>query len=393
MQNMQKITEKITSGQEEMWNFIEKIVSIDSGEDCPEGVEKVARLAAQQLEAAGFATELIRSAGPVNLLARRPAPGKPRVLIIGHMDTVFPKGTAAARPFHIEDGKAYGPGVMDMKSGIGIAACTLRALHECGFGGADLTVFLVGDEENNHIHSDARRLLGQYAEGKDAVFNMEPGRENGEIVYGRKGVWRPLIKVKGIASHSGNDYEKGASAVLELARKTVDIFALTDLQAGTTYNVGVVEGGTLPNIMAEKASAKLDIRFTAVSEAEKAKEKLSALCARNYDPRTETALIEEADSDYMPPFEATEEGLRLCRFVQQQHENLGLGELKAIFVGGSSDAAYTTIAGAPSVCSMGPQSAGAHSSNEFAVVSSYLPRCLLLAACIVNIGEFINGKK
>ncbi len=392
MTDFNKIAEKAALYQEDMWEFIRNIVSIDSGEDNPEGIAEVAKLTARQLEKAGFAAETALSAGPVNLIARRPAPGRPQVLIIGHMDTVFPRGTAAARPFHIKDGMAYGPGVMDMKSGIGITVCTLRALHECGFDGADITVLLAGDEENNHTYSEARSLLARYAAGKDAVFNMEPGRENGEIVCARKGVWRPLIKVKGIAAHSGNDYEKGASAILELARKTADIFALTDLEAGTTYNVGVVCGGTLPNIMAENASAKLDIRFTTVSEAEKAREKLRALCSHNYDERTRTELAEESPGDYMPPFEATEAGLRLCRFVQKQHESLGFGRLEAVSVGGSSDAAYTTIAGAPTVCAMGPQSAGAHSGSEFAVVASCLPRCLLLASCIVNIGEFVSKK-
>lgn len=138
---------------------------------------------------------------------------------------------------------------------------------------------------------------------------MELGREHGEIVYGRKGVWRPLVRFKGIPAHSGNDYEKGASAILKLARKTVDMFGITDLAAGTTCNVGVIQGGSVPNIMAENASARLDIRFKTVAELEKARARLTEICSHNYDERTSTDIIESGPSDCMPPFEKTDGGL------------------------------------------------------------------------------------
>lgn len=388
MTSEQAIHSKIAAYQKDMWQFIEKIVNIDSGADAPEGIAAVAHFIGEVLEPLGFTVEYSQNPGPItNFVARRPAPGKPAVLIMGHMDTVFPKGTAAARPFRLENGIAYGPGVMDMKSGIGISVFTVKAMLETGFNGADITFLFAGDEEPNHPYSNAAELFTEHAKGKTAAFNMEPGREHGEIVYGRKGVWRPLIKVKGIPAHSGNDYEKGASAILELAKKTIDMFGITDLAAGTTCNVGVVQGGSVPNIMAENASARLDIRFKTVAELEKARARLTEICAHNYDERTRTEIIESGPSDCMPPFEKTDGGMKLCRFIQEQHKRLGYGELEAIYVGGSSDAAYTTIAGTPTVCSMGPQSVGAHTNNEYAYVASYEPRCHLLAACLLHIGE------
>lgn len=276
---------------------------------------------------------------------------------------------------------------MDMKSGIGIGIFTIKALLECGFDGADLTLLFVGDEEVSHPNSNALELFAQEAQGKVAAFNMEPGREQGEIVYGRKGVWRPLVKVKGIPAHAGNDYTKGASAVLELAKKTIDMFELTDLEKGTTVNVGVVYGGRLANVMAEDASAKLDVRFKTQEEYERIQKELQEICAHNYEERTKACLEGKAPGDYFPPFERTDDGMKLCRFVQEQHERLGYGELKALYVGGCSDAAYTTLAGTPTVCSMGPQSVGAHTNNEYAFVASYQPRCELLAACLLHIDE------
>lgn len=391
MWNKEEIFAKIESYQPEMWSLIEEFVGTDSGEDAPEGVDYIAHKIGSLLEPLGFKITYHESNGPLQFLAERPRPGKPKILIFGHMDTVFPKGTAAARPFHIENGIAYGPGVMDMKSGLCMGVYTLKALLESGYDDADITVYFAGDEECNHVKSDAAKFLGEVAKGKQAAFNMEPARD-GAIVSGRKGAWRPLIKVKGIAAHSGNDYTAGASAILELSKKAVDLFAVTNLDAGTTSNVGTFHGGTVSNIMAEHAEAKMDIRFTKISELEIARKKVEAIVAMRYDERCVTTM-EEIPSDTMPCFEETDNGLKLCAYVKEQYAALGYGQLESQFVGGSSDAAYTTLAGVPTVCSMGPKAWGAHSANEYSYVDSYIPRCKNLAMCIMNIDKFIEQVK
>ena len=382
-----QVLAKVAAAQTEMWQFIEKIVNTDSGYDCPEGVAQVAGMIGGVLEPLGFTVEYHESKGPVQLVATRPRPGKPAVLLMGHMDTVFAKGAAAERPVKIVDGLAYGPGVIDMKSGIGISVFTVKALLESGFDDADITFLFAGDEEINHPDSDAVAQFKKYGRGKTAVFNMEPGREDGSVVYGRKGLWRPIVEVTGIAAHSGNHHDKGASAVLELAHKTIDMFNITDYPSGTTCNVGVFQGGTLPNIMADKAIGKLDVRFKTLDQAAQAKEKIYAICKHDYDTRTSTKIIDRGAADYMPPFEVTEGGMGLFRSLQKLAAQLGQAPLTGQYVGGSSDACYTTMVGAPTVCGMGPQADGPHTPTEHGWVASYLPRCQLLALALLHLRE------
>ena len=387
----EKVFAKIEAYQEDMFKLLEKLVSIESCQDNPEGIAEIAHILGNELAPLGFDIEYHESNGPLQLIATRPRPGKPKVMFMGHMDTVFPKGEVAKRPFKKEDGKLYGPGVMDMKSGLAMTVYILKSLIESGFDDADLTVFFSGDEEVNHPFSDAVDNFRKLGKGKDIVLNMEPGRENGEVTYGRKGVWRPLIKVKGIPTHSGNDFAGGASAILELARKTIDLFGVTDLEAGTTCNVGTFHGGTLPNIMAANAECIIDLRFTSNEEYKKARAKVEEICSFTYDKRC-TITMEERPGGLMPSYDVTDYGMRLFHFVQKLHEELGLGKLEGIFVGGSSDAAYTTEVGAPTLCSMGPKSVGAHSANEYAYVDSYLGRSKLAAECVMRAAEFVNEK-
>ena len=382
------ILEQIKNEEAAMLNFAEKIVNIDSGYDCPEGVAEVAHLVGDFLAKLDFKIEYLETPNePVQILATRPRTGKKKVMLMGHMDTVFPKGTVATRPFRIEDGIAYGPGVMDMKSGIAIGLYTLKALIDNKWDDTDLTVFFVGDEEINHPKTNAVENFKKYGKGMDAVFNMEPGRTEGEVVTGRKGLWRPKIKVEGVAAHSGNEPEKGASAIIELAHKAIDITALTNFATGTTYNVGVFNGGRLANIIPDEALAKLDVRFKTIEEADKAKENVKEILAKTYIPKTTTTLIDEGIVDYMPPFEETPAGLKLYEFLRKQAEKLGQQTLGRLYVGGSSDAGYTTMVGSPTICSMGPKSVGAHSNNEYAYVESYVPRAQLLAMAIMHLDE------
>ena len=382
------VLDQIEHEEAEMFNFVEKIVNIDSGYDCLEGIDKVAHIIGDFLAKLDFKVEYLETPNaPVQVLAKRVQSGKKKVMLMGHMDTVFPIGTAANRPFRIEDGIAYGPGVMDMKSGIAIGLYTLKALFDNKWNNTDLTVFFVGDEEINHPKTNAIENFKKIGKDMDAVFNMEPGRADGEVVTGRKGLWRPKVKTEGIAAHSGNEPEKGASAIIELAYKSIDITNLTDFALGTTYNVGVFNGGRLANIVADEALAKLDVRFKTLEEAAKAKEKVKAIVAKTYVPGTKTILIDEGVIDYMPPFEETAAGLKLYEFLCGQAKKLGQQPLGRLYVGGSSDAGYTTMVGAPTICSMGPKAVGAHTNNEYAYIESYVQRAQLLAMAIMHLDE------
>lgn len=241
-----KILDQIRGSEQGMLQLLEELVNIDSGADALAGINAVAQRIGAFLEVLGFTVEYLETDGaPVQLLARKAQPGKKQVLFSGHMDTVFNQGTAAVRPFKVENGRAYGPGVLDMKGGLVMALYVIRALLENGWQETDMTVLLCGDEEMSHPFTDAVAQFKKAGAGKDAVFNLEFGRIDGSVVTGRKGTTRPTLVVEGIASHAGNEPEKGASAILELAQKTVAIHALNNFAVGTIHIMLVLSAAVL----------------------------------------------------------------------------------------------------------------------------------------------------
>ncbi len=178
---------------------------------------------------------------------------KPHVCFMGHFDTVFPRGTTAKRPFRIEEGKAYGPGVLDMKSGVTIQLFAARALMEAGYSDRLIRIVLAGDEESMHPKSDMPRVFEEESRGAVAAFNFETGDVNNSLVVGRKGTIAYDVVVEGVSVHAGREPQKGRSAILEMAHKIVDIQALTDYEKGITFNVGTVKGGVVRNAVPDFA--------------------------------------------------------------------------------------------------------------------------------------------
>lgn len=381
-----KILDQIRGSEQGMLQLLEELVNIDSGADALAGINAVAQRIGAFLEVLGFTVEYLETDGaPVQLLARKVQPGKKQVLFSGHMDTVFNQGTAAVRPFKVENGRAYGPGVLDMKGGLVMALYVIRALLENGWQETDMTVLLCGDEEMSHPFTDAVAQFKKAGAGKDAVFNLEFGRVDGSVVTGRKGTTRPTLVVEGIASHAGNEPEKGASAILELAQKTVAIHALNNFAVGTTYNVGVVSGGNMANIVADKAVGEVDVRFKTIVEAEKSIADVQRIVETNYVPHTKTTVTGNVIK--FMPFETTLGVQRLYEHYASQAEKLGLAKPGQQYVGGASDAAWPAMTGAPTLCGVGPCGAGAHSDSEYIEVATLTERALLLASCIIELDE------
>jgi len=378
---MEKILNDIAAKESEMLAFLERLVNIDSGIDNPEGIDQVAKIVGNKLSQLGFEVEYLEYPGAcTHVLARKRGTGNKSVMIMGHMDTVFPKGTAAARPFTIKDGRAYGPGVLDMKGGITAALFALEAMYENGWNEKNITVFFCGDEETGHPKTNAAELFYREAKGKDAVFNMESGRPDGGIVVGRKGAIIPKLTVKGVSAHAGLEPEKGASAILELAHKTIALHNLTNYETGTTINVGIVKGGVAQNVVPDHAEAVVDVRFTKVEEAEKVLAAIRAIAEEVVVPNTKTILTD--DRIVFMPMETTEGVKKLHALVQEQGRKLGIPEIKGFFVGGGSDAAWTVQAGAPTVCSMGPRGGLNHSDREYIELDGLIERSKLLALCV-----------
>lgn len=362
-----------------MQDLLHRIVDIDSGSRDEAGVTAVANVLRAHLEAAGIAVRFHAVPGyGVCLDAQVPGSGEGLpVLLMGHMDTVFPKGTVAKRPFRVEDGRAYGPGVADMKSGLVLNVFVAEALARLGRNAPPVRLFFSCDEE---IGSAAtRETIMAVAREVRAVFNAEPGRVSGNLVTGRKGSMVVEFEVDGVAAHAGINPAQGASAIDALARKILALHALTDAEAGITTNVGCVQGGVVPNMVAPKANAELDVRFTAETD-------IDALCGRIRDiieaesiPRTRGRITEMRRT--MPMARTPDAMLAL---YQRSAARVGFA-VEGEFTGGAADSGLTASVGTPTLCGTGPVGGYPHSEREYCELSTFVPRAQALALAVLGL--------
>ena len=308
--------------------------------------------------------------------AKRSSHGGSPILLLGHFDTVWELGTLAGMPFRLEGGRAWGPGVLDMKSGITMMMFALAALR--AFQGGlrrPVTILLTTDEEAGSATS--RDLVESVAKKSAAVLVCEPAQGlEGAVKTWRKGVGDYTIKVTGKAAHSGVDFEKGASAIVELARQITVISSFTDLKRGVTVNPGVIRGGTRTNVIAAEASAEVDVRIKKVGDAAYLEKKFRGLSAFDRGCK-----LEVSGGLNRPPMERSEKVLRLYREARRRAAVLGF-ELKEMGTGGGSDGNFTAALGIPTLDGLGGVGEGAHALNESIVVAELPRRAALLASMI-----------
>jgi glutamate carboxypeptidase len=298
------------------------------------------------------------------------------VLLLGHLDTVWPVGTLARMPWRIEDGWAYGPGVLDMKAGVVMALEAIRLVREID-ADRPIVLLLSGDEETGSRHS--RALIEQIAKECRAVFVLEPAQgPAGAYKTARKGVGQFRLEITGVPSHSGVDFSAGHSAVRELAWQIDQISALTDLERGTTLNVGVVAGGTESNVVPASAWAEIDLRVTAAADADAVKRELKSLKPR--DPECRLRLTGGLNR---PPMERTAGTADLFAQAKALAASLGFA-LEEASTGGGSDGNFTSALGIPTLDGMGAVGRGAHAETESIQIDSLAPRTALLAAMIAT---------
>lgn len=357
---------------------LEILVNIDSGTYDKAGVDAVGRWLHTRLEEIGCAVEVFPEKGyGDSLLASLAGEGEARMLLVGHMDTVFPAGTAVERPFRLEGNRAKGPGVSDMKGGILAAFYALYALQEIGFKDfAALELFLHGTEEIGS--PTARAWLEAKAKGVDAVLVLEAARANGDIVSARKGLGQYTLAVKGRAAHAGVEPERGRNAILELAHQVIALHALNDLSPGTTVNVGVVKGGIRPNVVPDFAQAQIDVRVVSLEGLAAIEKALAELTHKTTVPDVEVSLEGGMEN---PPMEKAPATARLVELAQRAAHELGFS-LKDASTGGASDANFTAAAGAPTLDGLGPVGGLDHSPEEYLEVESIVPRTALLARLV-----------
>ena len=376
----------IDEHRDEMLSLWQELVNMESGSRHKPGIDAVAGKIQQVMASDGAVSRIIEMAQAGNMLIseigadRKEAP----VLFLGHMDTVFSVGTVAKRPFAIRDGVAYGPGVLDMKGGIVAEIYAMKALQAARYNVRPLKLILAGDEEVGHVQSNAADVFMAEAQGAAAAFNCETGFADDAIVAGRKGSVLFELEVKGVAVHAGNEPENGRSAILEIAYKVIDIQNLTNWENGTTFNVGVIEGGTVPNAVPGQAKIVVDVRYLEPALLPDIRRQIQEVVAKTYVPGTTTSLVEIPG---IAPMKRTSGGDALFSLVKKTYEEMGLGTPYAKLVGGGSDSAYSVIAGVPTVCAMGVKGGRNHSPEEFAIVETLFERAKLLAACIINMDE------
>jgi glutamate carboxypeptidase len=302
--------------------------------------------------------------------------GRKPVLLLGHFDTVYDVGTLQTMPWREEKGRLYGPGVFDMKSGIAQMMFALWASREIRGGlPRPVTVLLVSDEEGGSESS--RALTEKIARQCSAVLVCEPSGPGGALKTARKGVGSFLMKITGQAAHSGLDFEKGQSAILELAHQIQAISRLTDLKRGVTLNVGVVRGGTRTNVIAAEAMAEVDLRIARKADGAVMERKVRGL--RPVNPKCK---IEIEGGINRPPMERTKQVVALYELARKIAHELGFS-LAEIAVGGGSDGNFTGGIGIPTLDGLGAVGEGAHASHE-SIIAAELPRRAALLAGLIE---------
>ena len=366
---------------------LERLVNIDCGSYTPAGVDEIGRWVTAYLEGMGADVDVRPDPsgryGATVVGTFSGTPGGPRVLLIGHMDTVFDPGTAADRPFRIDDGVAYGPGVTDMKSGLLAGLYALRAIlgefRELPF--ERLTFIANPDEEIGSPTSSVH--IRTAAADADAALVLECARANGDIVSARKGILDTRIAINGRAAHAGVEPEKGRSAILEAARIVRELHALNGRWDGVTVNVGKIAGGTRPNVVAERCDLDVDVRSTTADGLREVEAAVRDIAAAREVPDTTVDL--EVRVAWLP-MEKLERSGRLVDHATAIAGRLGF-DVKDTATGGASDANSTSGMGVPTLDGLGPIGGNDHSPAEYLDVDSIVPRTTLLAGLLLAIAR------
>lgn len=338
--------------------------------------------------AMGFAAELVKPMGARirkhkqrqfgDILEIRFGPSQSKrkpILLLGHLDTVWPLGTLRTMPWREQDGRYYGPGVLDMKAGVVMALAATRALDQIGVS-RPVTLLLNSDEEVGSPVS--RPITERLALASEAVLVLEPA-QGLACKTARKGIADYRLQVTGVAAHSGVDFARGHSAILELARLVQTVAGFTDLKLGRTVNPGVISGGTRSNVVAAEAWADVDVRIARASDAVKIDRLFRRL--KCTDP---ACKLEVTGGMNRPPMERKPGTVALYKQARRLASDLGF-ELAEASTGGGSDGNFTAALGVPTLDGLGAVGEGAHAAHESVVIEHLVPRTALLAALIASL--------
>ena len=367
-------------------SFLKLIVETESPSHNKIAVDRVAAVVAEEARRLGAQVEILpnQEAGD-HILARFALSGarmgeveavdEAGILLLCHMDTVFPLGTINKTPFREADGKIFGPGTLDMKAGIVIALAAIEEAQRSGLN-RPVTLLCTSDEEIGSLTS--RELIERLAKDSALVLVLEPGLVDGSLKTWRKGVGEFRVKTKGRAAHAGGDHEKGRNAIEEMAHHVITIQKLTDYSKQTTLNVGVIKGGTVSNVIPEEADIQVDVRVMQPGEWERLESEMGKL--RPVLDGTSLEIAGELNRPPMPFDRTMEATFKKAQSIAAQ---IGM-EIKAGGTGGASDGNFIAPLGIPVLDGMGGVGEGAHSEREYIFADSLDERVKLVAALLKN---------
>ena len=383
MVSIQTLLDDLIPRQAQMVDELGGYVSLESGSRDKTGVDAVGETVAKRFAELEFSLE--RIAEPEcgdHLIARRAGSGRGRLLVLIHLDTVWPRGTLAENPFRVDDGKAFGPGVLDMKGGWVVLLEALRALDRLAWDGlAETVVFMTGDEELGSPRG--REHIERLAREADWALVMEPARENGDLVSRRGMVGAVYLTVHGITAHAANHPERGASAITEAAHKVLALEALTDRERGVLVSVGTIAGGAARQVVPDRVELSVDLRAPSPELAEELMVKLRRVVEDRHVPGTDTEM---RGGITRPATQTTPGGEALLTLAQRLGRDLGL-DLHGLTARAGSDGNFTGALGVPTLDGLGPQGANGCARDEYVLVDTLPVRAALLAGLISELPE------
>ncbi|MER2236765.1 MAG: M20 family metallopeptidase [Psychrobacillus sp.] len=363
---------------EPMLELIEKLVNIDSGSTCKTGVDKIGEILIDEYKQMDLSIEIKENEEfGNNIVIKHKEALKPEILLIAHMDTVFPIGTAAERPFTIKDGLAFGPGVADMKASQVTLLYAMKYLYEKNDAALkNVIIILNSDEEIGSPTS--RELIEEISKEVKYALVMEPARKDGSIVSSRRGGGRYTLHVHGRSAHSGVAPEEGRSAIEELAYKTIKLNHLTDHEQGISVSVGIVEGGDAVNMIPDSATGYVDVRVESDEQSLEIAKQIETICSVPDVPGT---TIDLEGGITRPPMELDDKNQKLLEIVKEVGSSFGL-KVTDSHTGGGSDASFPSHLGVATIDGVGPIGGKLHNEGEYLEIDSLTERCFLLAETV-----------
>ncbi len=363
---------------------LRELCSIDSYSYHKPGLDEMAYVLAARLRGLDMDLTIVeREEWGNDLLGVIRGDGGGNVVLLGHIDTVYPVGTAAARPVRVEGNTAYGPGVIDMKGCLLAAIYAIEALVTKGYKSfGEIRLLFVSDEEINTRHS--QDLLQQVFKECNAVLTLEGARANGNLVSARKGLATYTLVARGVAAHAGMEPEMGRNAIIEISHQVAQFYSLHGWRDGISVNPGIISGGTAANIVPEYAEATFDLRFLEHQDRLAAEEQWHKMMSNCKVPDVELTLNMLANMK--EPMVCTPESKKLIQQAQRLAHTLGF-TLGHELTGGAGDAGYASQSGIPVLDGLGPIGGGDHSPREFLRLDSVAPRTALLAGLTASVAS------